>query len=132
MEKVNELKNIMDMEIKTKKDARIIVRYFNKQPEFLVDEKVKEKREIALSFLSTGVFTNFYFVTFIKEDSKIHGATGNCYKVYYKKELIGYVAQFQELWHVSESIQELLNSPFKNKMRKVAVDGFIQSKRKKE
>ncbi|PDY14186.1 hypothetical protein COO16_04285 [Bacillus pseudomycoides] len=122
-----ELKSIMDIEIKTKSDARNIVRYFNKHPELLKAENMKQKQDIAFRYWRTGCFTNLYDVSCIKEDSKTNGSTGNCYKVYYKKEFIGFVAQFHDLWYFSTSFQDLLNSPIKEKMKKVAIDKFIQS-----
>ncbi|PEM69357.1 hypothetical protein [Bacillus pseudomycoides] len=76
-----ELGNIYK-KIRTKSDARKIVKYFHEHPELLEDEKMKEKEKIAHSFWVTGYFTNFYHVSCIEEENKPHGSTGSCYKVY--------------------------------------------------
>lgn len=90
----------------------------------------KKKECEASRFYRTGCRINNTKITYIKYEKQSNVMMGNCYDIIYENKRVGYVAQMENgcLCAVNYLNFENINKEKVEKMRKIAVDKFLQSK----
>lgn len=121
---------LLDMPIETVRQVKEFLRELrNFEIDYTADAEIKNKEREAIRFWKTGCRTRQTDISYFVIDKKLEEIIGNCYKVIYLGDFIGYTFQNKKGWVFIESEDDLINKELNAyKMRKIAVDRYIQGK----
>ncbi|WP_336769909.1 hypothetical protein [Bacillus bombysepticus] len=116
------LEELLNMEIKTRKDALMVMRTLSEYG----STAEQAKRKDAFCFLKFGTLVSPRLISYNKVDIKPSQSVGNCYEVTYKEKFIGYTAEYENGWRFSVTIEELPTTESVDKMRRKVVASYIE------
>ncbi|GAB6427842.1 hypothetical protein bcgnr5372_38200 [Bacillus luti] len=116
------IEELLSMEIKTRKDALMIMRTLSEYR----SKAEKEKRSEAFCFLNFGTVISPRLISYNKVDTSPSQSIGDCYEVTYKESFIGYTAEYENGWRFSVTLEDLPATDLVDKMRRKVVARYIE------
>lgn len=116
------IEELLNMEIKTRKDALMIMRTLSEYG----GKAEQQKRRDAFCFLKFGTLVSPRLISYNKVDTPPSQSIGNCYEVTYKEKFIGYTAEYENGWRFSVTLEELSTTVLVDKMRRKVVARYIE------